>query len=81
MSEIDVLCAARAYLDLTFTGLEALPRAGHEEFAHEMARSPGGGALNAIGAAASGSGQRPYWGSARTRPEPLCSPSWRPRAS
>lgn len=51
MSEIELLCAARAYLDLTFTGLPALPRAGREEFAEDLIRSPGGGALNAIGAA------------------------------
>jgi sugar/nucleoside kinase (ribokinase family) len=51
VSEIDVLCVARAYLDLTFTGLRALPRLGREEFAQGVIRSPGGGALNAIGAA------------------------------
>ncbi len=51
MSEIELLCAARAYLDLTFTGLRALPRAGREEFADGLIRAPGGGALNAIGAA------------------------------
>lgn len=51
MTGFDLLCAARAYLDLTFTGLSALPRAGREEFAEDLIRSPGGGALNAIGAA------------------------------
>jgi sugar/nucleoside kinase (ribokinase family) len=51
VSEIDVLCAARAYLDLTFTGLRALPQLGREEFAEQLIRSPGGGALNAIGTA------------------------------
>jgi sugar/nucleoside kinase (ribokinase family) len=51
VSEIELLCAARAYLDFTFTGLRALPRAGREEFAAALIRAPGGGALNAIGAA------------------------------
>lgn len=51
MSEIELLCAARAYLDLTCTGLRALPRVGREEFATDLICAPGGGALNAIGAA------------------------------
>ncbi len=51
MSGVDLLCAAPAYLDLTFTGLQRLPRTGREEFASGLTRSPGGGALNAIGAA------------------------------
>jgi sugar/nucleoside kinase (ribokinase family) len=48
---VEFACAARAYLDLTFTGLQALPRPGEEEFATDLIRSPGGGALNVIGAA------------------------------
>jgi sugar/nucleoside kinase (ribokinase family) len=47
----ELACAAPAYLDLTFVGLRALPAPGQEEFATELLRSPGGGALNAIGAA------------------------------
>jgi ribokinase len=48
---VDLACAAPAYLDLTFVGLRNLPAPGQEEFATELLRSPGGGALNAIGAA------------------------------
>lgn len=48
---VEFACAARAYLDLTFTGLQGLPRPGEEEFATDLIRSPGGGALNVIGAA------------------------------
>jgi ribokinase len=51
MSDIELLCAARPYLDLTFTGLLGLPRPGREAFATGLLRSPGGGALNAIAAA------------------------------
>lgn len=51
MSSVDVLCLARAYVDMTFTGLRHLPRAGREEFAAGLLRTPGGGAVNAIGAA------------------------------
>lgn len=47
----DLACAAPAYLDLTFVGLPNLPAPGEEEFATELLHSPGGGALNAIGAA------------------------------
>jgi sugar/nucleoside kinase (ribokinase family) len=48
---VELACAAPAFLDLTFVGLRSLPGAGREEFATELLRSPGGGALNAIGAA------------------------------
>jgi len=48
---VELACAAPAYLDLTFQGLRSLPRMGTEEFSTDLLRSPGGGALNAIGAA------------------------------
>lgn len=48
---VDVACAELAFLDLTFEGLEALPGAGEERRSRELHRSPGGGAITAIGAA------------------------------
>jgi sugar/nucleoside kinase (ribokinase family) len=48
---VDVACGEPAFLDLTFAGLEALPGAGEERFAHDLLRSPGGGATIAVGAA------------------------------
>lgn len=39
------------FLDMTFVGLEALPGPGEERFAGDVIRSPGGGAITAIGAA------------------------------
>jgi len=48
---VDVVVTATPFLDLTFIGLEALPRTGEERFAGDLLRSPGGGAINAIGAA------------------------------
>jgi sugar/nucleoside kinase (ribokinase family) len=47
---VDVVVTATAFMDLTFVGLEALPSTGEERFAGELVRSPGGGAINAIGA-------------------------------
>jgi ribokinase len=47
---VDVVVTATAFMDLTFIGLEALPSAGEERFAGDLLRSPGGGAINAIGA-------------------------------
>src|SRR3954453_17976341 len=38
-------------MDITFIGLESVPRPGEERFAGDLMRSPGGGAINAIGAA------------------------------
>jgi len=48
---VDVVVTATPFLDLTFIGLEALPQSGEERFAGDLLRSPGGGAINAIGAA------------------------------
>jgi len=51
MSPVDVACAESAFLDLTMTGLEAIPRPGEERLAKDFLRSPGGGAITAVGAA------------------------------
>ena len=48
---VDVVVTATAFMDLTFIGLEALPSTGEERFAGDLLRSPGGGAINAIGVA------------------------------
>ena len=48
---VDLAVATPAFLDLNFVGLEALPGPGEERFAGELRRSPGGGAITAIGAA------------------------------
>jgi sugar/nucleoside kinase (ribokinase family) len=47
----DVAVTATVFMDLTFVGLEAIPQLGEERFAGALMRSPGGGAINAIGAA------------------------------
>jgi sugar/nucleoside kinase (ribokinase family) len=47
----DLVVATPCFLDLTFVGLEALPALGEERFAADLLRSPGGGAITAIGAA------------------------------
>lgn len=48
---VDVVIAVPAFMDMTFVGLEALPGLGEERFAGDLVRSPGGGAITAIGAA------------------------------
>lgn len=48
---VDVVVTATAFMDLTFIGLESVPAPGEERFAGDLLRSPGGGAINAIGAA------------------------------
>jgi ribokinase len=48
---IDLAVATPSFLDLTFVGLEALPQLGEERFASDLVRSPGGGAITAVGAA------------------------------
>lgn len=48
---IDLACVEPAFVDLTFVGLEAVPRLGEEFHAPELARGPGGGAITAIGGA------------------------------
>jgi sugar/nucleoside kinase (ribokinase family) len=47
----DLVVATPVFLDLTFVGLESLPTLGEERFAAELLRSPGGGAITAVGAA------------------------------
>jgi ribokinase len=47
----DLVVATPVFLDLTFVGLEALPALGEERFAGELLRSPGGGAITAVGGA------------------------------
>jgi ribokinase len=48
---VDLAVATPTFLDLTFVGLEGLPGAGEERFAADLVRSPGGGAITAVGAA------------------------------
>jgi sugar/nucleoside kinase (ribokinase family) len=47
----DVVCAGVIYLDLTFAGLEGLPRPGEEHWARDLVLSPGGMANTAVGLA------------------------------
>ena len=47
----DLAVATPAFLNLTFTGLEALPALGEERFGSDLLRSPGGGAITAVGGA------------------------------
>jgi ribokinase len=48
--KVDLAVLTPAFLDYTFVGLEALPGPGEERFAGDMLRSPGGGAITAVGA-------------------------------
>jgi ribokinase len=48
---IDLAVATTPFLDLTFTGLDAIPGPGEEFYAGGLYRSPGGGAITAVGAA------------------------------
>jgi sugar/nucleoside kinase (ribokinase family) len=48
---VDLAVATTAFVDLTLVGLEAVPRPGQERYARDLLRSPGGGAITAIGAA------------------------------
>jgi ribokinase len=48
---IELVVATPVFLDLTFVGLESLPNLGEEKFAADMIRTPGGGAITAVGAA------------------------------
>jgi sugar/nucleoside kinase (ribokinase family) len=48
---VDLAVATPAFLDITFVGLEKIPGPGEERFAGDLLRSPGGGAITAIGAA------------------------------
>jgi ribokinase len=46
---VDVVVATPTFLDLTFVGLEGLPRLNEERFAGDLVRSPGGGGITAVG--------------------------------
>jgi sugar/nucleoside kinase (ribokinase family) len=48
---VDVACGELAFVDLTFAGLDALPAPGEERRSRDLLRSPGGGAITAIGVA------------------------------
>jgi sugar/nucleoside kinase (ribokinase family) len=48
---VDVACGELAFVDLTFVGLDAIPGPGEEHRSRDLLRSPGGGAITAIGAA------------------------------
>src|SRR3954454_635983 len=48
---VDVAFAEPGFMDLTFPGLESIPMPGEERLAADFLRSPGGGAITAIGAA------------------------------
>lgn len=48
---VDIACGELGFVDLTFPGLDGLPAAGEERHAADFLRSPGGGAITAIGAA------------------------------
>jgi ribokinase len=51
VSMVDIACAEPAFLDLTMVGLDAIPGPGEERLATDFLRSPGGGAITAVGAA------------------------------
>src|SRR3954451_15997807 len=48
---VELAVTTPAYLDMTFVGLESLPREGDERYAGDLVRSPGGGAITAVAAA------------------------------
>jgi sugar/nucleoside kinase (ribokinase family) len=48
---VELAVTTPAFLDMTFIGLEALPRTGEERYAGDLVRSPGGGAITAVAAA------------------------------
>src|SRR4030095_7108984 len=51
VSAYDVVCVGSPFLDVTFVGLEHLPGPGEETFARELALTPGGTAITAVGGA------------------------------
>jgi len=46
----ELVVATPVFLDLTFVGLESLPKLGEERFAAELMRAPGGGAITGVAA-------------------------------
>ena len=51
MSRVDVACAGAIFLDLTFAGMDGVPRPGEERWAEDLLLSPGGMANTAVGLA------------------------------
>lgn len=51
MSRYDVACAGAIFLDLTFAGMDGVPRPGEERWAEDLVLSPGGMANTAVGLA------------------------------
>ncbi len=47
----DVVCVGAPFLDITFVGLPSVPRPGEELHADDLALTPGGAAITAVGAA------------------------------
>ncbi|MDX6532858.1 MAG: hypothetical protein QOJ13_2421 [Gaiellales bacterium] len=47
---VDLAVGTPAFLDLTIVGLDAAPQLGEERFASDLKRTPGGGAITAVGA-------------------------------
>ena len=58
---------SRRFLDLTMVGLDAIPRPGEERLATDFLRSPGGGAITAVGAARLGLVERARLAARRRR--------------
>ena len=57
----DVVCAGPPFLDITFTGLEALPSLGEERLAQSISVTPGGLANVALGATRLGLRAGVFW--------------------
>lgn len=72
---VDLAVATPTFLDLTFIGLESLPKLGEECFAGDLLRSPGGGAIIAVGAARLGLSVAPSGAARRGSPGDLVEPA------
>lgn len=60
-SPLDILCAGPPFLDITFSGLEALPALGEERLARSISLTPGGLANVALGATRLGLHAGVFW--------------------
>jgi sugar/nucleoside kinase (ribokinase family) len=58
---LDVVCAGPPFLDITFSGLEALPSLGEERLAQSISLTPGGLANVALGATRLGLRAGVFW--------------------
>jgi sugar/nucleoside kinase (ribokinase family) len=58
---LDVVCAGPPFLDITFSGLEALPALGEERLAQSISLTPGGLANVALGATRLGLRAGVFW--------------------